>query len=64
MFETDAREFAVYLEDLADTHDKMAEESEYGGWSTHQVGQNRSIANDLRRKASELRRTYNLGRKL
>jgi len=45
-----------FLDDAADTLDAWARESQSGGWSTHQVAANRKLADDHRRKASELRK--------
>ena len=44
------------LEATADTCDEWAEQSRFGGWSTHQVQANKDMANKLRREASVLRR--------
>ncbi|WP_316207453.1 hypothetical protein [Bradyrhizobium sp. SZCCHNR3118] len=44
-----------FLEDLADTLDRWARESRFGGWSTHHVDANRREADSCRRKAAELR---------
>lgn len=51
------RSAAVYLQGVADTADGWAEQSRSGGWSTHQVEANRALANDCRRRASELIRS-------
>ncbi len=49
----DALEQAVQLlRDTADLCDRWAEESKSGGWSTHQVDENRATADNLRRQAS------------
>lgn len=47
-------EFYRYLLSTADTLDQWAAQSEAGGWSTHQVDANRRLADDMRRKASQL----------
>jgi len=46
----------AFLDDLADTLDRWADETRAGGWSTHQCEANRNEANRCRRKAAELRR--------
>ncbi len=43
------------LEDSADQCDRWADKSQNGGWSTHQVDENRKVSNQLRRKASRAR---------
>lgn len=43
----------------ADQLDQWANQSERGGWSTHQVDPMRKQADKLRREASELRRELN-----
>lgn len=45
----------LFLESMADHLDKWAQESKDGGWSTHQVSQNISAANDCRRIAATLK---------
>jgi hypothetical protein len=47
----------AFLDDLANTLDRWADETRSGGWSTHQCEANRNEANRCRRKAAELRRT-------
>lgn len=49
------RSTALYLEGIADTVDGWAVQSRSGGWSTHQVAANEALANDCRRRASQLR---------
>lgn len=46
-----------FLEELANTLDGWARQSEGGGWSTHQVEANRREANECRRRAAELKRS-------
>lgn len=43
-----------YLLSTADTLDQWAAQSIAGGWSTHQVSENQRLADDMRRKASQL----------
>lgn len=50
-------EVIFYIERLADILDEWADESELGGWSTHQVKANRDEANKARRFAARLKRT-------
>lgn len=48
-------ETIAFLNNLADTLDKWASESQSGGWSTHQVKANREQADACRRQAAKLR---------
>jgi hypothetical protein len=43
------------LEAVADKCDRWAEQSQSGGWSTHQVHDNRRTADSCRRIAARLR---------
>jgi hypothetical protein len=45
-----------FLEDLANTLDDWAKQTMSGGWSTHQVEDNRRQADNVRREAAALRR--------
>jgi hypothetical protein len=45
-----------FLDELANTLDRWADESGAGGWSTHQCEANRNEANRCRREAAKLRR--------
>jgi hypothetical protein len=45
---------AAYLSTVADQLDERAKQSRSGGWSTHQVDANISLANSCRRKAAQL----------
>lgn len=44
----------IFLEKMANKLDGWAQQSQSGGWSTHQVGVNIEAANDCRRMASRL----------
>lgn len=48
---------ANYLDQIANEQDEMARQSKSGGWSTHQVAKNMTIANECRRRASQARNT-------
>lgn len=50
---------AQFLDVMANTLDDWAEESKYGGWSTHQVNTNIARANECRRMAAHIRRVIN-----
>lgn len=45
-----------FLNDLANTLDRWADESRSGGWSTHQVEANRKKADECRRMAAQIKR--------
>lgn len=47
-------ELLEYLCGHADALDAWADQSQSGGWSTHQVGLNRAAANECRRMAARL----------
>lgn len=46
---------AAFLDEMADRLDGWARESRTGGWSTHQVKDNKRAANDCRRMAATIR---------
>jgi len=49
-------EHILFLDQLADTLDRWANQSRSGMWSTHQVRANREEANNVRRQAAMLRK--------
>jgi hypothetical protein len=55
LLERIGREAADYLDQVANTMDNWAWHSKTGGWSTHQVADNTTRANDCRRRAAEIR---------
>lgn len=52
---------AKLFDTLAVKIDRWATESQYGGWSTHQVQQNKATADDCRRYAAHIRRALPIG---
>lgn len=50
------RETADFLMKMADDLDQWADQSQRGGWSTHQVEANRATAGKMREQAAKLYR--------